>query len=242
MANVDSLQLVFRTCSTFQLYSSLKLNLGKSEACWIGNKMGSYEMPINCKWVNTECNAMRTLGIFNSYEKDLEEKLNFLDNLKSVNDVLMIWRSRGLSLSGKILIFKTLALSKLLYACTMKVSSKFLIDQLNALQKKFIWDNKRPKIKHSTLVADYCEGGYKDVDVEKKIVALKIKWVIRLFDEDFHPWKIIPNLLVLNIGGKEVLFHHNLRLSQQCALKTKNYPKFYQELVQAWADVSEKEP
>ena len=78
---------------------------------------------------------MQTLGIFNSYEKDLEGKLNFLDNLKSANDVLMIWRSRGLSLSRKILIFKTLALSKLLYACTMKVSRKFLIDQLNALQK-----------------------------------------------------------------------------------------------------------
>ena len=135
MANVDTLQLVFQTCSTFQLYSSLKLNLEKSEACWIGNKMGSYEIPISCKWVNIKCNAMRTLGIFNSYEKDPEEKLNFLDILKSVNDVLMIWRSRGLSLSGRILIFKTLALSKLLYACTMKVSSKFLIDQLNALQK-----------------------------------------------------------------------------------------------------------
>ena len=81
MANVNSLQSVFQTCSTVQLYSSLKLNLEKSEACWIGNKMGSYEMPINCKWVNTKCNTMRTLGIFNSCEKDLEEKLNFLDNL-----------------------------------------------------------------------------------------------------------------------------------------------------------------
>ena len=101
MDDVNSLQSVFQTCSTFQLYSSLKLNLEKSEVCSIGNKMGSYEMPINCKWVNIKCNAMRTLGIFNSYEKDLEEKLNFLDNLKSVNDVLMIWRYRGLSRSRK---------------------------------------------------------------------------------------------------------------------------------------------
>ena len=75
----------------------------------------------------------------------------------------------------KILILKTLALSKLIYASTMKVSSKFLIDQLNALQKKFVWDNKRPKIKYSTLIEDYCEGGYKDVDIEKKIVSIKIK-------------------------------------------------------------------
>ena len=104
----------------------------------------------------------------------------------------------------------------------MKVSSKFLINELNASQKKFIWDNKRPKTKHSILIADYCEGGYKDVDVEKKISSLKIKWVIRLVDENFHPWRIIPNLLFSDTEGKEVLFHHNLRLSQQCILKSNN--------------------
>ena len=140
---------------------------------------------------------------------------------------------QGLSLSGKIFIFTTLALSKLLYTYTM--------NQHNALQKKFIWDNKRPKIKHSPLIADYCKGGYKDVDIEKKIASLKIKWVTRLFDKNFHSWKIIPNLFFSDIGGKEVIFHHNLRLSQHI-LKTKNYSKFYQELVQTWADVSEKEP
>ena len=52
--------------------------------------MGSHEIP----WINIKCNALRTLGFFNSYEKDLEEKLNFLDNLKSVNDVFKIWRFR----------------------------------------------------------------------------------------------------------------------------------------------------
>ena len=90
MADVNSLQSVLQTCSTFQLDSSLKLNLEKSEPCWIGNKMGSYEMPISCKWVNTKCDSMQTLGIFNSYEKILEEKPKFLDNLKSVNVFLMI--------------------------------------------------------------------------------------------------------------------------------------------------------
>ena len=55
----------------------------------------------------------------------------------------------------------------------MKVPSKFVIDQLNTLHKNFIWNNKRPKVKHSTLIADYCEGGYKDVDIENKIAAWK---------------------------------------------------------------------
>ena len=102
------------------------------------------------------------LAFFNSYDKDLEQKLNFLDNIKTLNDVLRLWEFRGLTLAGRILVFKSLALSKLLYACTMKVPGKFVIDQLHTLHKHFIWNNKRPKIKHSTLIADYCEGGYKE--------------------------------------------------------------------------------
>ena len=74
-------------------------------------------------------------------------------------------------LAGRILVFKSLALSKLLYAFTMKVPSKIVVDRLNTLHKNFIWNNKRPKIKHSTLIADYCEGGHKDVDIENKIAV-----------------------------------------------------------------------
>ena len=118
------------------------------------------------------------------------------------------------------------------YACTTKASSKFVIDQLNTLHKIFIWNNKRPKIKHSTLIADYCEGGYKDVDIENKSATLKIKWVTKLLDSNFHPWKIIPNLLFSNAEGTRALFHQNLQLSKQCLAKIKQYPKFYQELIQ----------
>ena len=179
---------------------------------------------------------IRTLGIFNSYGKDLEQKLNFLDNIKTLNDVLKLWEFRGFMLDGRILVFRSLALSKLLYACTMKVPSKFVIDQLNILHKNYIWNNKRPKTKHSTLIADYCEGDYKDVDIVNKIAALKIKWVTKLLNSNFHPWKIIPNLLFSDLGG--MLFHQNLQLSKQCLAKIKQYPTFYYEFIQIWAKAS----
>ena len=61
-------------------------------------------------------------------------------------------------------------------------------------------------------------------------------------DTDFHPWKIIPNMLFSNIGGLEIMFHSNLKLSNHCASQIKSYPKFYQNLIQLWEDVSEEEP
>ena len=174
VSKIKSLELIFNACSGFQIFSSLTLNLEKSEACWIGAARASSNTPINCKWVNLNSGAIRSLGIFTSYDTDLVENLNFLDNLKCLTDVLNLWCGRGLSLEGKILLFKSLALSKLLYSCTMKVPSKQIIERLNIIHKNFIWNNKHPKIKHSTLIADYSDGGYNDIDINAKLFSLKV--------------------------------------------------------------------
>ena len=240
VANVMSLKLIFDICSRFQSYSSLKLNLEKSEAYWIGRARGSNNTPISCKWVDLNNQAVRTLGIFNSYDQDLVQKLNFLCNLKCLSEVLQLWRGRGLSLSGKILVFKTLALSRLLYACTTKIPSKQLIDQLYVFHKNFIWDKKRPKIKHSTLIADFLERDYKDIDIKSKISSMKFSWRTRLLDSNFHPWKIIPNKLFTVFGGLKIIFYPNLQLSKRCSKNVDNIPDFYKELVYLWQDISSK--
>ena len=45
-SDASSLSKFFSTCATFQSYSSLKLNSEKSEACWIGAKLGCSEKPL----------------------------------------------------------------------------------------------------------------------------------------------------------------------------------------------------
>ena len=72
----------------------------------------------------------------------------------------------------------------------MKCPSKQSLDQLNIVLKSFIWDNKKPKIKHSTLIADYSEA----VGIETKVSALKVTWVKMLLNSNFHSWKIIPTI------------------------------------------------
>ena len=184
----------------------------KYEARWIGAVKD-----------NPASEAIHTLGIYDSYDMDLVEKLNFLDILKPFSDAIRAWEPTGLSLAGKILVFKTLAVSKLLYICTFKNPSTQKIESLNSIQKKFIWSKKRPKIKHPTLIADYKNEGYKDIDIKTKTSSLKVKWVSRLLNDNFHPWKIIPNLLFSRVGGNKTIFHFNLQLSEACLAKIKNF-------------------
>ena len=43
-------------------------------------------------------------------------------------------------------------------------------------------------------------------------------------------------------GGNKTIFHFNLQLSEACLAKIKNFPLFYQQLIQIWAKVNKRDP
>ena len=181
-----------------------------------------------------------TLGVHMSNDVTLAEKCNFLNLITSMKEVLRIWGSRGLTLAGRIQIFKSIALSKM-YISTMLHPSKQTLDQLNLIQKDFIWRGRRPKIKHSTLIGDYTNGGYEHVDVESKFELLKIIWIRGLLDSSFHSWKAIPQCLLSEVGIQPI-FHSNFKLSEIWQWKIASYPKSYQGLISFWENACIKEP
>ena len=69
---------------------------------------------------------------------------------------------------------------------------KSIIEEVRKIQENFLWNKKNLKIKHSTLIGEYEWGGLKKVDVDTKLRSIKISWLRRLFDNNYHPWKIIP--------------------------------------------------
>ena len=110
--------------------------------------------------------------------------LNIVNLLINIKDSLKMWNFRELTLAGKIQIFKSLALSKAVYVCTMTSPSRQFLDQINLLKRDFIWAGKSSKVKHSILIGSYAEGGYKNVDIEFKLKSLKIIWIKRLLDDN----------------------------------------------------------
>ena len=137
---------------------------------------------------------------------------------------------RGLTQDGRSQIFKSIALSKMVYISTMWHPSKQTLNQLNLIQKDFIWRGRGPKIKYSTLIGDYNNGGYRDVDIEFKFESLKIIRIRRLLDGSFHSWKAIPQCLLSEIGVQSI-FHSNFKTSEIWQRKIASYPKFYQGLI-----------
>ena len=72
-----------------------------------------------------------------------------------------MWKARDLSLKGKITILKSLALPQLTYITNvMHVSNDFVKSVEKEIQN-FVWNNKPPKIKYNTIIADINNGGLK---------------------------------------------------------------------------------
>ena len=46
--------------------------------------------------------------------------------------------------------------------------SQDVINELEKIQKAFLWKNSTPKIKHETLFNDFKDGVLKNVDIPKK--------------------------------------------------------------------------
>ena len=110
---------------------------------------------------------------------------------------------------------------------------------LEKIHKEFIWDKKRPNIKHQSLIADYSKGGLKDIDVPSKFMSLHLIWIKRLYDENFHPWKKIPLYFIERASSNTSLFVPNLQIS----VNSMNLlPEFYKNIIRYWCHLSQCQP
>ena len=138
---------------------------------------------------------------------------------------------RNLSIEGKIVVFKMLAISKLVYLALLTVIPDHITDEVTKIQKSFIWDDSSPKIKHEALRMEFKAGDLKNVDIRFKFVSLRCSWVKKLYDDCFHEWKIIPLHLLNKCFGPSFKFHSNLHFESKLL---KHFPSFYKQILVNW--------
>ena len=123
-------------------------------------------------------------------------------------------------------------MSKLIHLSLVTEIPTTTINLLTKIRMEFIWKRKNPEIKNSALCNDYEYGGLKNVDIFSKVVSLQCSWIKRLFDNNFHQWKVIPPYLIRQYLGKNFKFHSNLDISHSVLCK---FPKFYKEILIRWS-------
>ena len=151
LKNTLSLTKVLEVLEHFSNFSSLKLNKKKSEAGWLGKQSLDISSQFNdIKWINFHQTGIKILGVYISYNNKFSYDNNFKRIITNFQTMLSIWKSRNLTVFGKIQIIRSLAIPKLLYVCRFFPVHVDFIHLVENLTKDFVWNGKKPKIKHNT--------------------------------------------------------------------------------------------
>ena len=231
LKNIVAIEELVNTFQMFSSVSGLKPNMTKCEFAGIGVLKGVIKAVCGMKCIDLTNETIKILGIHFSYNSKKMNEENFSKSVSKIQNVLGLWRNRSLTLEGRVVVFKALAISKIVYLALITNVPEFIIEELCLIQKKFVWLNSKPKIKHETLRADFKNGGLKNVDIRLKFISLKCSWIKRLFDDSFHEWKVIPLHLFENTFGKNFKFHTNLDFKSTIIM---NFPLFYKSLLLHW--------
>ena len=227
------------TFHLFSEFSGLKPNLSKFEITGIGVLKGVQVAVCGMRCVDLKNDTFKILGTHFSYNEKLKEERNIYTTVTNIQRVLKIWKMRNLTLEGKIVIFKTLAISKIVFQSMITPFPRHIGSELERIQKAFLWKHSSPKIKHGSLCNDYKGGGLKNIDILNKVLSLQCSLIRRLYDNSFHKWKLIPPFLIKNSFGNCFKFHSNLFFKRN---KIRFFPSFYKEIFLYWKKYLTRKP
>ena len=78
--------------------------------------------------------VLKILDICFSYNKKLEQEENFLNHIVKIQNTLKLWKLRNLTIEGRIVIFKSLAISKLFHLALVTEIPSTTINLLTKIQ------------------------------------------------------------------------------------------------------------
>ena len=142
--DVQSASKLFDLLSLFERCSGLKLNQTKSEMLWLGSMHHRKDTILDLQMCGEPVYA---LGVHFAYDLEVSKKKFFFDKLGTLKEALNMWSQRDLSIVGRTNIIKTLALSKLVFICSVMNTPKDFRKEVNRITFDFILNHTPAKIK-----------------------------------------------------------------------------------------------
>ena len=222
-ADLASVERGLDIIASFGDISGLKLNIKKTKAMWLGKLVNRSDKPLGLKWIK---DPVKILGIFFSYDSSGNNLHNFDLKIQKLQTNLDIWCSRDLTIFGRVLIIKAMGVSSLIHSASNIDVPKEIIGKVQSRLFKFLWKNKRDKIKRTSLYQDYKDGGLRMIDIETMVKALRLAWIPRLLKIGSLNWKTVPDYYFKKYGGLGFLLKCNYRVED-----FKDIPRFYRDIL-----------
>ena len=177
--------------------SGLKINCKKTEGMWIGSIKENKAKPLRIRLPNE---PIKTIGVYYVYDVKLLREKNLIERVYSIQKLINIWSSRGLSIYGKFTIIKSFLVPKFVYICALLPTSNELLKQLNQLLFKFSWKGT-DKVRRVSVINEYEKGSLKMIDLEIMVRSLRLVWLKRIFNGNDGTWKRYSKNQLKPVGG-----------------------------------------
>ena len=137
-----------------------------------------------------------------------------------------MWSSRDLTIFGRVMILKILGLPQLVYSASNLTVPQGTADLVKTKLFRFLWRNKKDKIKRPGLYQDPDRGGIRMTDTNIMFKALKLPCIPRLIKSVNSNWCTISNHFFKGVGSLNFLL--------RCNYDTKHFedlPVFYKNIL-----------
>jgi len=212
--------------------SNLYLNLSKCEGLWIGRDKFKQ---IGCslfgvKWPQ----QVRCLGIFVGHSEHLNIIKNWRDKIDKTNSILHKWKTRNLSLFGKVQVIKSLAISQFVLPATLLLIPPDILKDIETLLYRFLWGGK-DKVSRIKVVQSLNQGGLNMTDVRALFKSFKAAWIPKLLsaDPNIHGWSQLPNIYFKHF----IACKNNLIFNFDNTIEfhdLKYFPNFYRDIFECY--------
>ena len=178
------------------------------------------------------------MGVYFGINAEFTSAKNWNLKVEKLEKLITQWQKRKLTMIGRIQIVKSLLIPQITYLTTVICMPKNILKRVEHLIYKFIWDNKSEKVKRTTLIKNFKEGGLKMIDLQAHIKTLQSKWILKLLDKDEGQWKILPKYYYNKFGKNLIILKFNLDNIKSLP-NVDTIPLFYREVLNAWYTIKD---
>ena len=177
----ESINELFNTLDNFGKATNAKINVEKTEAIWIGSWKNNLDRPKNLKWTNTMIN---NLGIWIGNNRKDTSIYGFREIREKIKNKIKFWSGKGITLKGRVRVVNTFIYRKLWYASEIHSVSSDIKLEIQRLITNYIWGGNFRERSLQGLEAHYSNGGLQLINIDKRVSALRVKWLSRILESD----------------------------------------------------------
>ena len=193
-------QLILDRLDIFASLSGLRVNVDKSELMPIGTMAQGALQNLGPRVVD----MVKITGIHFGSDKEAVDEANFTPVINKTRAALNMCRTRNLTILGRAMVLKTMALSQVQYLANSIEVPPDVVKQLKKLYYRFLWKGQ-DKMKRTRVAMKKELGGLNFPILDDLLAATKVQWLRRRITVDDRPWIHYLDHDFKKLGGYAVL-------------------------------------